>query len=172
MHKINWTGLLLTLGTALTAQAQMLTVANFGGANGKAQDAAFIQPFKKAYKAEARGVEYPGDLAAIRAMASSGKNSWDVAEVESADIKPGCDAGLFEHIDRSTIPHASMLLPGTVQECGVGAFVWSTVMAYDPSRVKEAPRGWKDFWDVQRFPGKRGLLRFGRGPTLIRTEAQ
>jgi len=142
--------------------AQGLTVANFGGANGKAQDAAFIQPFKAAYKTEARGVEYPGDLPAIRNMVKERKNEWDVAEVESADLKAGCDAGLFERIDRGSIPHAGMLLPGTVQECGVGAFVWATVMAYEPGRFKEAPRSWQDFWDVQRFPGKRGLRKGAR----------
>ena len=146
----------------LPAAAPGLTVANFGGANGKAQDAAFIQPFKAAYKTEARGLEYPGDLAAIRAMVNGRKNEWDVVEVESADLKAGCDAGLFERVDRASIPHAGMLLPGTVQECGVGAFVWATVMAYEPGRFKEAPKNWQDFWDVQRFPGKRGLRKGAR----------
>lgn len=145
--------------TSAHPAAQGLTVANFGGANGKAQEAAFIQPFKAAYKTEARGVEYSGDLSAIRTMINGRKNEWDVVEVESADLKAGCDAGLFERIERSSIPHAGMLLPGTVQDCGVGAFVWSTVMAYDPGRFKEAPRSWQDFWNVQRFPGKRGLRK-------------
>lgn len=145
--------------TSVPPAVQGLTVANFGGANGKAQEAAFIQPFKAAYKTEARGVEYSGDLSAIRTMVNGRKNEWDVVEVESADLKAGCDAGLFERIERSSIPHAGMLLPGTVQDCGVGAFVWSTVMAYDPGRFKEAPRNWQDFWNVQRFPGKRGLRK-------------
>lgn len=162
--------LVIALGLTLSAQAQTpvqspmqgLTVANFGGANGKAQDVAFVQPFKTAYKTEARGVEYSGELSAIRTMVNERKNEWDVVEVESADLKAGCDAGLFERIDRASIPHAGMLLPGTVQECGVGAFVWSTVMAYDPGRFKEAPRSWQDFWNVQRFPGKRGLRKGAR----------
>lgn len=158
--------LLVAWGMASVAQAQTppqtLTIANFGGANGKAQDVAFVQPFKRANKVEARGVEYPGDLAAVRAMVSAGKNEWDVVEVESTDIKAGCDAGLFEKIERSALTNASMLLPGTVQKCGVGAFVWSTIMAYDPSRFKEAPKDWKDFWDVKRFPGKRGLRKGAR----------
>lgn len=162
MKKNRLVCVLTLLGTSLAAQAQPLTVANFGGANGKAQEAAFIQPFKRLAKAEARGVEYPGDLPAIRAMVGAGKNEWDVVEVESADLKTGCEAGLFERIERSSIAHANMLLPGTVQDCGVGAFVWSTVMAYDPARFKEAPRTWQDFWDVKRFPGKRGLRKGAR----------
>lgn len=144
------------------AQQQPLVIANFGGANGKAQDVAFVRPFAKATSFPARGVEYSGDLEAIRKTVATGKPEWDVAEVESADLKAGCEAGLFEKIDKSSITHSAMLLPGTVSECGVGAFVWSTVMAFDPARFKEAPKSWHDFWDVQRFPGKRGLRKGAR----------
>jgi putative spermidine/putrescine transport system substrate-binding protein len=147
---------------AAAAFGQTLTVANFGGANGKAQEVAFIQPFSKLKGVQARGVEYPGDLASIRDAIKNGKLEWDVVEVESTDVKAGCEAGLFERIDRSRIPHAAMLLPGTVQDCGVGAFVWSTVMAYDPAKFKDTPKNWADFWDVRRFPGKRGLRKGAR----------
>lgn len=142
-----------------TASGQPLTIANFGGAAGKAQEIAFIKPFSQLKKVEARGVEYPGDLPAVRAMLKKPKIEWDVVEVESTDIKTGCDEGLFERIDRASISSASFLLPGAVHECGVGAFLWSTVLAYDSSRFKETPRNWQDFWDVQRFPGKRGMRK-------------
>jgi putative spermidine/putrescine transport system substrate-binding protein len=147
--------------SAGAAHSQTLTVANFGGANASAQQLAFYTPFEAATKgAKVRGVEYTGDLAQVAAMVKRGKPEWDVVEVESADLTAGCTAGLFERIDRAAIPHTSMLLPGTVQECGLGAFVWSTVLAYDTQRFgKEGPKSWADFWDVQRFPGKRGLRK-------------
>lgn len=145
--------------TCLTVSSQTLTVANFGGAGGLAQDIAFIKPFSKTQKIDTRGVEYPGDLPAIRAMLKTRKLEWDVVEVESTDVKIGCDEGLFERIDRSSLQHATFLLPGAVQDCGVGAFVWSTVLAFDSKRFQEEPKSWSDFWDVQRFPGKRGLRK-------------
>jgi putative spermidine/putrescine transport system substrate-binding protein len=143
-------------------QPPPLTVANFGGANGKAQEVAFLKPFTRASNIEARGLEYSGELAPIRAMVQARKVEWDVVEVESADLKAGCEAGVFERIERSKLANAGMLLPGAVHECGVGAFVWSTVLAYDGTKLKEAPRGWADFWDVKRFPGKRGLRKGAR----------
>lgn len=154
----------IVLLAALPAFAQQapFTVANFGGANGKAQEVAFIQPFKRASNIEARGLEYSGELAPIRAMVQAKKIDWDVVEVESADLKAGCEAGVFERIERGKLANAGMLLPGAVHECGVGAFVWSTVLAYDGTKLKEAPRGWADFWDVKRFPGKRGLRKGAR----------
>lgn len=156
------------IGTAF-AQGQTLTVANFGGANAKAQQAAFYTPFETMGSAagskgvKVQGTEYAGDLALVGAMVQRGKPEWDVVEVESADIAAGCAAGHFERIDRASVAHASMLLPGTVQECGLGAFVWSTVLAYDSQRYgKDAPRSWADFWDIGRFPGKRGLRKGAR----------
>lgn len=152
--------LLLMATTFVTAvSSQPLTIANFGGAAGKAQEVAFIKPFSELKKIEARGVEYPGDLSAVRAMLKKPKIEWDIVEVESTDIKTGCDEGLFERIPRASISSASLLLPGAMQDCGVGAFLWSTVLVYEASRFKDAPRGWQDFWDVKRFPGKRGLRK-------------
>ncbi len=142
---------------------QTLTVANFGGANAKAQQLAFYAPFEatpNAKGAKVQGVEYTGDLAQVGAMVQRGKPEWDVVEVESADLANGCAAGHFERIDRTSVPHASILLPGTVQDCGLGAFVWSTVMVFDSQRFsKEAPKSWADFWDTKRFPGKRGMRK-------------
>lgn len=49
----------------------------------------------------------------------------------------GClsNAGVFKHT-------------GAAQPCGVGAHTWSTVLAYNADRLKTAPEGWADFWDV------------------------
>jgi putative spermidine/putrescine transport system substrate-binding protein len=151
---------LCTAGCA-AAWAQTITVANFGGANAKAQQTAFYTPFEAANSGvKVQGVEYPGDLVSVAAQLKKAKPDWDVVEVESADLAKGCAAGYFEPVQRASIAHASMLLPGTVQECGLGAFVWSTVMAYDSQRyAKDAPKNWADFFDTKRFPGKRGLRK-------------
>lgn len=157
----------LLAGVSQTAAAQPapptpLTIANFGGANGQAQAVAFIEPFSKMQGSAAVATEYNGDLAPIREMVKQRRANWDVVEVESTDLALGCEAGLFEKINREEIVHASLLLPGTLQDCGVGAFVWSTVLAFDARRLKEAPKSWADFWDVKRFPGKRALRKGAR----------
>lgn len=60
--------LVMTATFATAASSQPLTIANFGGAAGKAQEIAFIKPFSELKKLEARGVEYPGDLPAVHVM--------------------------------------------------------------------------------------------------------
>jgi len=153
--------LLLVLG-AVPAAAQQLTVVNFGGANGAAQKKAFYQPFEKASGAKVVPVEYNGEQAKIKAMVEARKVTWDVVEAESADLDRGCDEGLYERLDWSRLGGKADFLPAAVHECGVGIFVWSSALAYDAGRLKEPPRGWADFWDVKRFPGKRALRKAAR----------
>lgn len=162
VHLLVRTLLLCTTVVFSAAHAQPLTVVNFGGANGKAQNLAFIQPFAREQGVATTSAEYNGDLATIRTQVQKGDVRWDVVEVESVDLQNGCDEGLFEPFDRNILPHAGMLLPGTIKDCGVGAFVWSTVLAYNSKRLHDTPRSWADFWDVQRFPGKRGLRKGAR----------
>ncbi len=50
-------------------------------------------------------------------------------------------------------------LDSAVNDCGVGAIVWSTAIAYDGDKLKDGPKSWADFWDVKKFPGKRSLRK-------------
>lgn len=148
---------------ALPALAQtQLTVVNFGGANGAAQKKAYFEPFEKSAGAKVVPVEYNGEQAKIKAMVEAKKVVWDVVEVESPDVNRGCDEGLFERLDYARIGNKADFQPAAVHECGIGIFVWSTVMAYDADKLKTPPRTWADFWDVKKVPGKRGLRKGAR----------
>jgi len=153
----------IALGAALPALAQsQLTVVNFGGANGAAQKKAYVEPFEKTSGAKVVTVEYNGEQAKIKAMVETKKVSWDVVEVESPDAARGCDEGLFEKIDWSKVGNKADFQPAAVTECAVGAFVWSTVMAYNGDKLKTGPATWADFWDVKKFPGKRAMRKGAR----------
>jgi putative spermidine/putrescine transport system substrate-binding protein len=95
-------------------------------------------------------------------MVETRKVTWDVVEVESPDVARGCDEGLFEKIDWARIGNKADFVPAAVTDCGVGIFVWSTVMAYNADKLKVGPRTWADFWDVKKFPGKRGMRKGAR----------
>ena len=143
------------------AQSQ-LTVVNFGGANGAAQKKAYFEAFEKSGAGNIQQVEYNGEQAKIKAMVEAKKVTWDVVEVESPDVNRGCDEGLFEKIDWSKVGNKADFQPAAVHECGVGTFIWSTVMAYNADKLKVAPTTWADFWDTKKFPGKRGLRKGAR----------
>ena len=147
---------------ALPAFAQQqITVVNFGGANANAQKKAYYEPYEKT-GTKVIPVEYNGEQAKIKAMVETKKVTWDVVEVESPDAARGCDEGLFEKLDYAKIGNKADFLPAAVTECGVGVFVWSTVMAYNGEKLKTAPTSWADFWDVKKIPGKRGMRKGAR----------
>lgn len=159
----------ITLAAALAAlvavpvhaQSQ-LTVVNFGGANGNAQKKAFFEPFEKSTGTKIVPVEYNGEQAKIKAMVEAKKVTWDVVEVESPDVSRGCDEGLFERIDWSKVGNKADFIPAAVTDCGVGIFVWSTVLAYNADKLKDPPTNWADFWDLKKYPGKRGMRKGAR----------
>jgi len=148
---------------ALPAFAQsQLTVVNFGGANANAQKKAYYEPFEKT-GTKVISVEYNGEQAKVKAMVEAKKVTWDVVELESPDVGRGCDEGLFEKLDFSKIGAKADFAPAAaVHECGIGIFVWSTVMAYNGDKLKEPPKTWADFWDTKKFPGKRAMRKGAR----------
>jgi putative spermidine/putrescine transport system substrate-binding protein len=143
------------------AAQQQITVVNFGGANANAQKKAYYDPFEKT-GTKVVPVEYNGEQAKIKAMVETKKVTWDVVEVESPDVARGCDEGLFEKLDYSKIGNKADFNPAAVSECGIGVFVWSTVMAYNGDKIKDGPKTWADFWDTKKYAGKRGMRKGAR----------
>jgi len=155
----------ILLAAALSAgiaHAAELTVVNFGGANSDAQKFAYVEPFEKATGDKLVVVEYNGEMAKVKAMVDAKRVSWDLVEVESGEIGRACDEGLLEKMDHDKLGKKSDFMPQAFHECGFGAFVWSTVLGYNADKLKTAPRSWADFWDVKKFPGKRGMRKGAR----------
>jgi putative spermidine/putrescine transport system substrate-binding protein len=151
---------LLAAGLTQVTLAEDLTVISFGGANQEAQVKAYYEPFQKATGITLIPVAYNGEMAKIKAMVEAGKPTWDVVEVESPELLRGCEEGLFETLDFSKIGNKDDFLASSVTDCGIGIFVWSVVLAYNADLVKGTPpSSWADFWDVEQYPGKRGLRK-------------
>ena len=153
------TAIAFGLACAAQAMAADLTVVSFGGANKNAQVKAFYEPFQQATGNKIIAGEYNGEMAKVKAMVDTNSVSWNLVEVESPELARGCDEGLFEELDTAQFGKAEDFIPGALQPCGVGFFVWSTVLAYNADKLKTAPTSWADFWDVNKFPGKRGLRK-------------
>lgn len=149
--------------TASHGLAADLTIVSFGGANKEAQVKAFYKPWQQARGSKIISGEYNGEMAKVKAMVDTRSVSWDAVEVESAELARGCEEGMFETLDPAQIGlDTKHFVPGAIQPCGIGFLVYSTVLAYNTSKLKQAPTGWKDFWDVEKFPGKRGLRKLAK----------
>ncbi len=153
---------------ATAAQAaEAITVVSWGGAYTKSQVNAYHKPFTEKFGIKINSEDYNGGLAQIKAQVETGNITWDVVDLELADVIRGCDEGLLEEIDPSILPPApdgtpatEDFIPGTLVDCGVGEIVWSTVFAYVKDAFPgEKPQTIADFFDIKKFPGKRGLRK-------------
>jgi len=143
---------------AAPAAAAGLTVISFGRADQDALSKAFYGPFSQASGIAINSLTYDGQLGELEQMVHAGQAVWDLVQMESRSLRQGCEQGLFERIDRSRVAAVGQLIPGALSECGVGIFAWSMALVYT-DRVKPAPRSWADVWDLEKYPGKRGLRR-------------
>ena len=65
-----------------------------------------------------------------------------------------------KRLDWAKLGGKDKYLPDAVNDCGVGAIVYSFILAYDGDKIKgDAPKSWADFWNVQKWPGKRALRK-------------
>jgi putative spermidine/putrescine transport system substrate-binding protein len=151
---------------AVCSKPGTLTVVSWGGAYTKSQVEAYHKPFlKKCKGARIKSQDYSGGIAEIKAQVEGKSVTWDIVDVELSDAIRACDEGLLETIDHSKLPNGSNgtpatqdFLEGTLHECAVASIVWSTIFAYDKTKFKgETPKTMADFFDIKKFPGKRGL---------------
>lgn len=150
---------------ASTACARDLTVVSWGGALQDAQKKTYFEPFKKASGLPMNDESWDGGVGVLRAKVEGGASTWDIVQVESEELAVGCDEGLFEKLDFSKIGGEGAYLPQTVNPCGVGVALYDFALSYDKDKLKDPPKGWADFFDTKKYPGKRGL-RQGPKSTL------
>jgi putative spermidine/putrescine transport system substrate-binding protein len=161
---------LLSFAVGAAQAAQSLTVVSWGGAYTHSQVQAYHKPFSAQTGIQISSEDYNGGLAQIRVQAESGNVKWDLVDLELSDAVRGCDDALLERIDPNILPPApdgtpanEDFIPGTLTDCAVGEIVWSTVVAFDRTKFKDK-RPWtiRDFFNIEDFPGKRGLRKSPR----------
>jgi len=145
--------------SASVAAARDLTVVSWGGNFQDAQRKIFFEPFSKELGKPVLDESWDGGYGVLQAKVKAGVPNWDVVEVESEELALGCADGIYEKIDFDKLGGKDKFLPAAVSDCGVGNIVWSTGISYDKDKLKEGPKSWADFWDVEKFPGKRGLRK-------------
>lgn len=165
-------GLAIALVLSSAALAQMspqkdLTVVSWGGSYTRSQMLAYVKPFRRQSGEWVAMETYNGGLKEIREQIETENVVWDVVDFELSDLIRGCREGLLEKIDHGALPSGSDgasakedFIPGAFTDCGVGQTVWATVVAYDKGPFGGSPPAQlADFFDVKKFPGKRGLRR-------------
>lgn len=147
-----------------SVEANKLKVATWSGAYGQAQREAVIERFKAERSIDIEVVERMGEDRIDLINGTHGR-PLDAAEFSGAEIEAECEAGqLVKLAEAGGTAHsgdaARDFLPGSLKPCGVGAFAWSHVIAFNPKLIgKQIPRSLADVFDAEGFPGKRAFFK-------------
>jgi len=171
MRRLSVLALLMVLlgaGPSAAEQPRTLTVLTWGGAYQQSQRAAMFEPFTEATGIEIETVRYNGGIEALRDhLAQPGAPEWDVVDMIRADARAACAQGLLEPFDPDILapapdstPPQDDFIDGALGDCAIVQLVFATVIAYnDDAFPGEKPRTVADFFDTERFPGKRALRK-------------
>jgi putative spermidine/putrescine transport system substrate-binding protein len=150
----------------MRGSASGLTVISFGGAYQEAQREGYMRPFAAETGIAINEGEYNGDYGMLRERATASSPSWDVVSVESAPALRGEREGIFLPIPPSVF-EGLHLNASARRAAAAGHLQFSTILGYRSDERGPQPQTWSDFWDVARFPGRRGLRNNPRGTLEI-----
>ena len=137
-------------------QGQKVTVANFGGSLQQAIKDSWADPFERATGAKVV-LDSPNPKSKLKAQVDAGNPSWDVFTDDAAYVTEHCGT-LFEKVDTSKFVAAGIDKRYVSNECGVPSGIISYVFAYNEDKFRaNPPKGWSDFYDLQKYPGKRAI---------------
>jgi putative spermidine/putrescine transport system substrate-binding protein len=149
----------LAPGAARAADDNTVVFAGWGGSWQKAERTFYFDPFEKATGIKV--IDVPDiNLTKIKAMVEAKNVEWDVVQSLGMWVPQKAGAApLWEALDYNEIAHDGV--PKELMETyGVGVATFAQILAYNTEAFPEGkrPTSWADFWDLKKFPGKRGTL--------------
>ena len=157
---------LLAAPAPLAQEAPSITVVSWGGSYARASVKAYHERFTQETGVTINLEEFNGGLAQVRAQVETGNVTWDVVDLEGMDTLLGCDEGLLQEIDYAGLEPApdgtppAEDFPPDMLDCGAGLLVYATIYAYNTKLLPgDKPSTMADFFDLEKFPGRRGMRR-------------
>ncbi len=145
----------LSLGAGIALAEGSVTIASWGGSYQEAQDKALFTPGTASSGIAVKQETY-GGMSDVRLKVQAGAMPWDIVSSGSGSAARAAEEGLLEPLDYNVID-VSTFYPNLYTPTCVGSDVFSTVIAYNTNTFTEdkAPKSWADFFDAEKFPGKR-----------------
>ena len=145
-----------------TAQAAEppVTAFVFGGVWKKSAITAFGEPFTKQ-----TGIpvvyQDPYTFAKLRAMHEAKAMQIDVVSVQGGEIYQAKRMNMIMPLDFSVIDRSVLSEQQLRHGNAIGGHALSHIICYNKKKWpgEHHPKSWADFWDVQKFPGRRVLRR-------------
>jgi putative spermidine/putrescine transport system substrate-binding protein len=167
MKKLLTSMFIATLATSATAED--INVVTYGGSWLKAQEEAMFAPYEAATGNKINVIpnsQYA--LGGLRAQVESGNIEWDVINLRPEAITQACEEGLLENFNIDDVlapapdgtPASQDFFADFIEPCGAPQILYSIQFAYNEEAFPNGgPQTVADVFDVEKFPGKRGLQK-------------
>ena len=138
--------------------AETMTVADPGGAWTPAAEEAFVKPFEKETGVSINHIareHYP--TVEIKANVETKSYTWDAVIATDADVYELAPQNLLEPLDWRGEDMAQ-IMESARKPGWMGQDTYATVICYRTDNYRNGgPKNWADFWNVQKFPGRRAM---------------
>ena len=125
---------------------------------------AYYKPFQAATGIEVVGVASAAEpTAEIKSMVETKSYTWNIAGGISVAALNTLVAGNYVEKHELDGDAAVKEIPAEFRTpYGIGSDVYATAIGYRTDRVapEKAPQNWADYWNVEKFPGRRGLRKY------------
>ena len=159
LRRSGW-GALALVGASTTARAEAVTIniAAYGGVLNDYLSKVFGQPFTQKTGIKSILAPTPRLPLAKLQVASGSPAQWDMVVLTGAEYLTAVAQDLILPYDYSIID-ASHVPPEYKQSHGIKLSLYLFAMSWDRRQIPDdkAPRSWAEFWDTNRFKGKRSL---------------
>ncbi len=153
--------------TNVQSQNKKLVVSSWGGAYETAQLSTYFEPFQESTGITIELKRYAGGLAALEEETEFNSGTFDVIDMNESDALKACENNLLvdfgsEHLVPAPdgLSAEQDFYKGSIFECGVAHLESAIVLAYDNRAFPQIkPNSIEDFFDIERFPGKRAVQR-------------
>lgn len=150
------------LGSFLSGQAAAQAAGNVSlAAYGGTFNEALVSSYMDAFQAKtgiAVNVGSGASLALAKLQIASGTAQWDIVELTGNEYMLAVEQDLLLPLDYDVIDTSNT--PDEFKERhGIVYFLSMGLMVYDKRKITDAdaPKDWVEFWDTERFPGRRSL---------------
>ncbi|QEL26511.1 extracellular solute-binding protein [Bosea sp. F3-2] len=156
----------MLLGALPTKAEERVVVATAGGSFERALRTAWFDPFTKATGIKVISVVATDAEQRTRAsaMVRAGRVEWDVFNNHEILAASSGNRAVTEDLTEFCKPYAdgSKVEAGTCSAAGLRISRNATTMVFNKEAFPGAkPSSWADFWNVEKFPGRRALPSFG-----------
>lgn len=147
-------------GTARAQTGERIVVADPGGPFGPAFKEAFHDPFRQETGITSVQIAREHEpTAQVAAMVAARNYTWDVVTLTLSARDILNKRGLLEPLDWD-LPDMKEIMPEARDPNWMGTDVYCTILAYRTDRFGSGgPQSWRDYFDVEKFPGRRGMRR-------------